>query len=387
LRLDAASSVSVAGAFNAWSASTATPLSWNAAACAFEGRVALPPGRSEFKFIVDGAWTLSAEYPRETDGSGNENNYAILGGGGPRAANDWLLVPLLRAAGAPRAALASARVWSDVIPGLVDQGDVAGAWLSAVAVDDADAEEREEYGNGSLRLLFIDGASARAARPLTNRYMPASSAINPSSGARLAAALGGEFLAALIRGALLPLWTAASGGAFASRTSFADGFPLLLASEASLADLNERLESRGAPTLDMGRFRPNVVVRAAPGVAAPAPWAEDSWAEMEVRPSQLRLRGVKRCSRCSVTTTNQVTGVVPGAAALSSESAASEESVVREPLATLRTFRTGAPPHQDDVYFGVNLLHDSGLGGGREARTIRVGDSLAVATVQSIPPF
>ena len=37
---------------------------------------------------------------------------------------------------------------------------------------------------------------------------------------------------------------------------FADGFPLLLATTASLADLNARLPQ----TVPMDRFRPNVVV-------------------------------------------------------------------------------------------------------------------------------
>ena len=57
-----------------------------------------------------------------------------------------------------------------------------------------------------------------------------------------------------------------------TRVSFADGFPFLLISEESLADLNRRLAS----SLPMNRFRPNLVV------AGGEPYGEDEWVNIEI---------------------------------------------------------------------------------------------------------
>lgn len=54
-------------------------------------------------------------------------------------------------------------------------------------------------------------------------------------------------------------------------TFFPDVLPLLIASEASLAELNARLERKGADPITVERFRPNIVVRGT------QPWAEDRW--------------------------------------------------------------------------------------------------------------
>jgi hypothetical protein len=118
------------------------------------------------------------------------------------------------------------------------------------------------------------------------------------------------------------------------QVSFADGFPLLLLSEASLADLNSRL----AKLLPMNRFRPNLVVK---GCSA---YAEDSWNEISV--GTIRLRVVKPCARCVIPTTDQRTG---------------ERDV--EPLLTLATYRK----RDNKIFFGQNVLPiDVGM--------LRVGD-------------
>jgi uncharacterized protein YcbX len=123
------------------------------------------------------------------------------------------------------------------------------------------------------------------------------------------------------------------------RTGFADAYPALVISTASLADLNARL----AEPLPMNRFRPNLVVE---GVAA---YAEDRW--RRVRIGELTLLGRKICERCAITTTDQETG---------------ERGL--EPLRTLATYRrtTGG-----EVAFGLNL-------GFEDAGTLRVGDPVRV---------
>jgi uncharacterized protein YcbX len=120
--------------------------------------------------------------------------------------------------------------------------------------------------------------------------------------------------------------------------SFADGFPLLVASSSSLDDLNARL----AAPLPMDRFRPNVVVHGFPA------WAEDSWTR--VRLGGVPARVLKPCDRCVITTTDQRTG---------------ERGV--EPLRTLATFRA----RENKVYFAQNAVPDA-LG------TIAVGDPVTV---------
>jgi uncharacterized protein len=119
----------------------------------------------------------------------------------------------------------------------------------------------------------------------------------------------------------------------------ADGFPFLLTSEASLADLNERLDR----PLPMNRFRPNLVVEGC------GPFAEDGWDV--VRIGAMTFRVVKACTRCVITTVDQGTA-----------------ATAREPLRTLATFRREG----NKVLFGQNLIHDEDRG------TLRVGDPVEV---------
>lgn len=81
--------------------------------------------------------------------------------------------------------------------------------------------------------------------------------------------------------------------------SFADGYPLLLLGEASLHDLNSRLE-RPVPA---NRFRPNLVVSGAPA------YAEDGWTKIRI--GGIIFDGVKSCDRCSLITVDQATGKRP----------------------------------------------------------------------------
>ena len=82
--------------------------------------------------------------------------------------------------------------------------------------------------------------------------------------------------------------------------SFADGYPLLLTSTASLDELGRWLTEDGGQPVPMTRFRPNAVVAGAP------PWAEDRW--RRIRMGAVEFRVVKPCGRCVVTTTDQITG-------------------------------------------------------------------------------
>jgi uncharacterized protein len=127
-------------------------------------------------------------------------------------------------------------------------------------------------------------------------------------------------------------------------TEFSDGYPILVISRASLAELNSRLPK----ALPMERFRPNVVID---GVAA---YDEDRIHEL--RSNGVTLRLVKPCTRCSITTTDQSLGALDGV----------------EPLHTLKEYRFDRELR--GVTFGQNAIVVSGAG-----ERLRVGDPLDVA--------
>ncbi|HLG53490.1 MAG TPA: MOSC N-terminal beta barrel domain-containing protein [Steroidobacteraceae bacterium] len=179
------------------------------------------------------------------------------------------------------------QIWKDSCSG-IDAGDAAAAWLSRVLGD-------------TLRLVRMDPTVPRLADP---HY----------------------------------------AGPRPQPVSFTDGYPVLLISRASLAELNRRLP---AP-VPMNRFRPSVVIE---GVAA---HAEDSFADF--RAGGVVLRGVKLCTRCITTTTDQDDGSRDGS---------------NEPLATLRTYRYDRGLR--GIIFGQNCIVAAGIGA-----SISAGDEIAL---------
>lgn len=129
---------------------------------------------------------------------------------------------------------------------------------------------------------------------------------------------------------------------------FADGYPLLVASEESMADLNGRMKT----PLPMDRFRPNIVVS-----GCDKPFEEDEWHSFTA--GGVSFRGMKLCKRCEITQTDQLTG----------------EIASKEPLATLAKYRKIGK----GVCFGLNANH---LGMG----TLRVGDAIEVQKFE-LPPI
>ncbi|HMW97140.1 MAG TPA: MOSC domain-containing protein [Flavobacteriales bacterium] len=79
-------------------------------------------------------------------------------------------------------------------------------------------------------------------------------------------------------------------------TSLSDGYPYLIMSEASLDDLNGRMDR----SIPMDRFRPNIVI------AGGSAFQEDGWKEIRIGTTRFSL--VKPCGRCVITTTDQRTG-------------------------------------------------------------------------------
>jgi uncharacterized protein YcbX len=117
----------------------------------------------------------------------------------------------------------------------------------------------------------------------------------------------------------------------AGSDNFPDGYPLLVCTRESLADLNAKLPT----ALPMNRFRPNVVIS---GTEA---FAEDRIRVLRIGDVHLRL--VKPCTRCGVTGLDQTTG-----------------RKGLSPLRVLQEFRFD--PHLRGVTFGQNAKVAAGAG-------------------------
>ncbi|WNC71821.1 MOSC domain-containing protein [Thalassotalea psychrophila] len=134
------------------------------------------------------------------------------------------------------------------------------------------------------------------------------------------------------------------------KLSFADGYPLLLISEASLNALNNRLKQ----PVTMAQFRPNLVVSQC------LDFAEDGW--HKIRIGDVNFEIVKPCSRCIFTTVNEVNG---------------QRNKQKEPLSTLKKFRQA---QDKEIYFGQNLI---ALNEG----SIKIGDKVEIISKQTAPQY
>ncbi|MGI0120032.1 MOSC domain-containing protein [Zooshikella sp. RANM57] len=135
------------------------------------------------------------------------------------------------------------------------------------------------------------------------------------------------------------------------KVSFADGFPFLLISEDSLADLNHYTEE----AISMSQFRPNLVVS-----GTSEAFAEDGWDRIRI--GEVEFSVARPCTRCVLTTVNPTT---------------LKKSSVNEPLKTLMTYRRDIEGRID---FGQNLI---ALNEG----TISVGDTVEIISTKAKPVY
>lgn len=119
---------------------------------------------------------------------------------------------------------------------------------------------------------------------------------------------------------------------------FADGFPLLICSDASLQNFNSHLNK----SISMDRFRPNIVI------AGCEPYAEDRWKKIRIAGIEITL--AKPCSRCVMPSIDQQTGIKDNAV-----------------LDALNTYRR----QQGKTYFGQNGLY-------LKQGVLKVGDAVQV---------
>lgn len=131
------------------------------------------------------------------------------------------------------------------------------------------------------------------------------------------------------------------GGQTGDRVNYGDEGPILLISQASLDDLNSRLES----PVTMGHFRPNIVVDGT------EPYAEDQWKQVRIGECEFKVAQV--CRRCVFTTIDPKT---------------QEKDKKGEPLRTLAGYRKVA---DGGVALGMHLIP-------RKLGEISLSDKLAI---------
>ena len=131
-----------------------------------------------------------------------------------------------------------------------------------------------------------------------------------------------------------------------TQVSFADGYPLLLVNQASVDQLNARLDS----PVSALHFRPNIVIK------GDFPFIEDSWLRIKI--GEVEFEVSKPCSRCLFTNVDPQTGIAS----------------LNEPLNTLAKFRY----YHGNIDFGQNLIPlNTGM--------IRAGDEIKVLSTKGAP--
>ncbi|MGO7588350.1 MOSC domain-containing protein [Rhizobium leguminosarum] len=179
-------------------------------------------------------------------------------------------------------------------------------WKSAVSAAVADPESNRqlsEWLGREVRLVFFDGQARRTAN----------------------AEWAGE----------------------ATPVTFTDGYQILVTTTGSLKALNADLAAHGEGSVGMERFRPNIVVD------TDEAWPEDRWAAIEI--AGIRFDLVKPCSRCIMTTQDQLTGSREGP----------------NPMPAMGRIRMSADRRVPGPLFGWNVTP---RGSGR----ITIGDSVRI---------
>jgi uncharacterized protein YcbX len=142
------------------------------------------------------------------------------------------------------------------------------------------------------------------------------------------------------------------------RIGFADCAPYLITSETSLADVSNRLPE--GQTMDMTKFRPNIVIEGA-GEA----WEEDYWRKIKVAGADMVL--MHNCIRCKSINIDYATGK-PGT---------NESGEVLKKLQKDRRVDKGSGASKYSPVFGRYGF----WGEGRSEKMLRVGDKVTVMEV------
>ena len=92
---------------------------------------------------------------------------------------------------------------------------------------------------------------------------------------------------------------------------FSDGYPVLVVSQASLDQFNDKLIAVGSAAVDMARFRPNIVVDNHAGSNRLLPHDEDRLELLHITTDQgtVQIKLVKPCARCPIPNIDPLTAL------------------------------------------------------------------------------
>ncbi len=196
------------------------------------------------------------------------------------------------------------KVWDDTVPAF-DMGDVAAQWFTDF-----------------LSLTDVGLPRAGAAKYRLVRFDPEHNRLASTN------------------------WT----GGMEAPFQFADGFPILVTSAASMDLLNEKLQAQGHRAVGVQRFRPNIVL------AGIDPHDEDRVASFSVKTAAevVELVPCKPCTRCNIPNVDPATGIPSP-----------------EVNDILQAYRANASMN-GAVTFGMNAIISKGIGA-----TLRVGQAVS----------
>jgi len=263
------------------------------------------------------------ESPIDRAGLAWDRRWMLIGADGFMTQRQWPAMALIRPALTAGALRLSAPGMPDLdVPldgsGLASEVEQVGVWKDTIAARRESEEAARwfsEFLDTPCRLYKVDTAASRPAKlDWVGRWLEA----HPE----LADSFAGDHY-----------------------FGFADGFPLLVANQASLDDLNARLQAKGAAAVPMDRFRPNIVVQ-----GEWEAYEEDHTAMIET--VGVKMAFVKPCTRCSIPDIDQRTA-----------------QRNEEPGRTLSAYRN----LELGVVFGQNAIVDAPAG----AR-LKVGDGVEI---------
>lgn len=279
-------------------------------------------GDTTHRFLTQRQCPSLATITATIDASGKEKTL-VLEQKIPKRATKKVCIPLKNQSTSGMRYLAG--IWDDVVA-VEDMGEEAAAFLQEIA--DAD-EELTASLNGSSAKKIV-----RLVKESSKPHVLKSTIDHRS---------------------YVPGYAKTWKGGFLGKPTLTDGFPVLIASEASLEALNQKLVKGGKEKIPMSRFRPNIVVKG----NSLEPFEEDRWKVIAI--GNVVFAIVKACPRCKQSCTDQVTGVV---------------SPQMEPVTTMASFRRamGDQPSNGDVFFAQNAIPIGNLDG----EAIQVGDSVKI---------
>ena len=216
-----------------------------------------------------------------------------------------------------------AQIWDDIVA-VDDLGDEAATFFQDIVDED---EVKSGGGDDTKLVRIVQASTTPPLAPIPKDYRK-----------------------------YVPSYCKTPQGLYLGKPTLTDGFPILIASEASLEYLNQQLVANGRDEIPMSRFRPNIVIRG----KNLKPFEEDKWKIVKIGSVYFAI--VKACPRCKQSCTDQTTGIV---------------DKHMEPLKTMSTFRK-SKENKDKKAGSVFFAQNAFPIGDYQGKTIKLGDPIQI---------